>query len=72
LADRPAKERQSVAKIKLDPNLYERVKKVSEVAGYSSPDEFITHLIEKELAKIETSDSDEDVTARLRGLGYIE
>lgn len=61
-----------MAKIKLDPNLYDRVKKVSEVAGYSSPDEFITHIIEKELAKIETSDSDEDVTERLRGLGYIE
>jgi predicted DNA-binding protein len=61
-----------VAKIKLDPNLYDRVKKVSEVAGYPSPDEFITHIIEKELAKIETSDSDEDVTERLRGLGYIE
>lgn len=61
-----------MAKIKVDANLYDRVKKVSDVAGYSSPDEFIIHLIEKELSVIESAESDEEVTERLRGLGYIE
>ena len=61
-----------MAKIKLDANLYDRVKKVSDTAGYASPDEFIVHLIEKELSVIESADSDEEVTERLRGLGYIE
>ena len=61
-----------MAKIKLDSDLYDRVKRVADVAGYASPDEFIVHVIEKELAKIETADSDEDVAERLRGLGYIE
>lgn len=61
-----------MAKIKLDDPLYERVKKISETAGYSSADEFIVHLIEKELSVIESADSDEEVTERLRGLGYIE
>ena len=60
------------AKIKIDPSLYDRVKKVSEIAGYPSPDEFIIHIIEKELGKLESAESDEDVTERLRGLGYIE
>ena len=60
------------AKIKIDANLYDRVKKVSEAAGYTSPDEFIVHIIEKELAKLESADSDADVTERLRGLGYLE
>lgn len=59
-------------KIKIDPSLYDRVKTVSEIAGYPSPDEFIIHIIEKELGKLESADSDEDVTERLRGLGYIE
>jgi hypothetical protein len=58
-------------KIKLDKDLIDRVKKVSEVAGYASHEEFITHIIERELAHFEGSDSDEDITEKLRGLGYI-
>ena len=61
-----------VAKIKLESDLYDRVKKVAEVAGYSSPEEFIVHIIQRELEKLESADSDEDITERLRGLGYIE
>jgi metal-responsive CopG/Arc/MetJ family transcriptional regulator len=61
-----------VAKIKLDAHLYDRVRKIAEVAGYSSTDEFIIHIIEKELAKLESAESDEKVEERLRGLGYIE
>jgi metal-responsive CopG/Arc/MetJ family transcriptional regulator len=62
----------TVAKIKLDDNLYARVKKVAEVAGYTSPEEFIVHLIEKELSTLESAESDAEITERLRGLGYIE
>ena len=61
-----------MAKVKIDDHLFERVKKVSETAGYASPDEFIVHMIEKELAALETATSDEDVMDRLRGLGYLE
>ncbi len=61
-----------MAKIKLDASLYDRVKKVSEIAGYASPEEFVIHVIEKELSVLESAESDEDVTERLRGLGYIE
>jgi len=61
-----------VAKIKLDSDLYDRVKKVSKVAGYSSPEEFIVHIIEKELGNLESAETDEEITERLRGLGYIE
>lgn len=61
-----------MAKIKIDARLYDRVKKVSEIAGYSSPEEFIIHIIEKELARLEAADDDQEVIERLRGLGYIE
>ena len=60
------------AKIKIDSKLLERVRKVSEMAGYASPEEFVVHAIEKELAKLESADSDADVTERLQGLGYLE
>jgi metal-responsive CopG/Arc/MetJ family transcriptional regulator len=61
-----------MARIKIDSNLFARVKKATEAAGYSSVDEFITHIIEKELAKHETADTDEKIAEQLRGLGYIE
>ena len=59
-------------KIKLDNDLYERVKKVADVAGYSSADEFILHMIDKELQALENPEDDADITERLRGLGYLE
>jgi len=61
-----------MAKIKIDPNLYDRVKKVAELAGYPSPEEFIVHVIEKELSVLESASTDAEVTERLRGLGYLE
>lgn len=58
-------------KIKLDKELIERVQRVSEVAGYASAEEFISHIVERELQHFEGSDSDEDITEKLKGLGYI-
>ncbi len=60
------------AKIKLDKDLYNKAKNLAEIAGYSSAEEFITHLIERELSKLEQKgDSEEDVKRRLQGLGYL-
>ncbi len=58
-------------KIKLDADLLDRIKQVSEVAGYASHEEFIVHVLEKELANFEDAGSDEEITEKLRGLGYI-
>lgn len=58
-------------KIKLDKDLIERIKRVAEVAGYASHEEFIVHVLEKELAQFEDASSDEEITEKLRGLGYI-
>ena len=61
-----------MAKIKIDSHLYDRIKDVSERAGYASPEEFIVHVLEKELSVVEAAGSDEEVSERLRGLGYLE
>jgi len=59
-------------KIKLDKDLLARVKKYSDLAGYASVEEFITHALEKELAKLEEGgDDEEEIKKRLKGLGYI-
>ncbi len=59
------------AKIKLDKDLMDKVKKYAKMAGYSSPEEFIVHCLEKEIAKLEESDSEEEIKKKLKGLGYI-
>lgn len=59
------------AKIKLEKELYERVKKFSEIAGYASVEEFVTHVLEKELSSIDESESEDEVKKRLQGLGYL-
>ncbi|RPI82917.1 MAG: hypothetical protein EHM42_08950 [Planctomycetaceae bacterium] len=59
-------------KIKMDEGLYERARKAAEKAGYSSVDEFISHCVEQELAKVEADDAEGQVADQLRGLGYIE
>ena len=61
-----------MAKIKIDSNLFSRLKNVAEAAGYSSTDEFIIHMIEKELEKIEAADDSKTIQERLRGLGYLQ
>lgn len=59
------------AKIKLEKDLMDKVKKFAKIAGYSSPEEFITHCLEKEIDKLEESDSEEEIKKKLKGLGYI-
>ena len=61
-----------MGKIKIDAGLLERAKQAAAAAGYSSVEEFVTHLLEKELARSETDDAEGKVADRLRGLGYLE
>ncbi len=59
-------------RVKLDRDLYDRLARCAEVAGYSSTEEFIRHALEKAAAAVEESDSEEEVRKRLQGLGYID
>ena len=58
-------------KVKPEKILVDRISRFSEIAGYSSPEEFITHALEKELAQLEDADSEEEIKKRLQGLGYM-
>jgi metal-responsive CopG/Arc/MetJ family transcriptional regulator len=57
--------------VKIDKALLAKVRRYSAMAGYSSPDEFITHALEKEIAHLEEARSEEEIKKRLKGLGYI-
>jgi len=61
-------------KVKLDKDLFERCKRYADEAGYSSVEEFVSYTLEKELRRVErkSREEEEEITKRLRGLGYIE
>jgi hypothetical protein len=57
--------------IKLDKTLLAKARRYADLAGYSSVEEFITHVLEKEIAHLDTAGTDEEIKKRLKGLGYI-
>lgn len=58
-------------KVKIDKDVMAKVRHYAALAGYSSPEEFVIHALEKEIAKLEDADSEEEIKKRLKGLGYI-
>jgi hypothetical protein len=58
--------------VKLSPELWERIEKASGAAGYSSPQEFVEHVLERELKKLEAAQSDAEIVKKLQGLGYLD
>lgn len=59
-------------RIKLDKVLLEKVRKYAGIAGYASGEEFVQHVLEREIAKFEEGGADEDeIKKRMQGLGYI-
>lgn len=59
-------------KIVIDTSLYERLKAKSEQGGYSSVDEMIRHVLEREVSGPPSESDQEEVDKQLRGLGYID
>jgi len=57
--------------IQLDPALMEKVRAAAAKAGYASPDEFVAHVLERELSRTDDASNDADVKKKLEGLGYI-
>jgi hypothetical protein len=60
------------ATLKLDKTLLDRARAAAANAGYSSLEEFVEHVIEKELARLEEAEAKEEVVKQLKGLGYLE
>ena len=58
-------------KIALDRQLWKKLQKIAGIAGYSSVEEFIVHVLEKEVTQITEAETDEEIRAKLKGLGYI-
>lgn len=58
-------------KVQIEKDLYEKVKRYADMIGYSSTEEFVIHLLEKEISRLEETGSQEELIKSLQGLGYI-
>ena len=59
-------------KIKIDKHLYRQLAEAAERGGYSSTEELIHHVLEREVAGSREQQDREQAEQQLRGLGYIE
>ncbi|HEX9690751.1 MAG TPA: hypothetical protein VGA22_01495 [Gemmatimonadales bacterium] len=57
--------------VKVEKALLVKAKRYASIAGYSSVEEFIAHALEKELARLDDAQTEDEVRRRLKGLGYI-
>ncbi len=58
--------------IKIDKQLYERLAESAERLGYSSIDELVRHVLEREVSGLDQDIDQQQAEEQLRGLGYIE
>ena len=58
-------------KVKVDADLMAKVRQFAKLSGYASAEEFVQHCLEREIAALEESDSEDEVKKKLKGLGYI-
>ena len=60
-------------KIKIDRELYGKLKEIAGQRGYSSVDEFVIHVLEREASKGGGGGTpdDEEIKKKLEGLGYL-
>jgi hypothetical protein len=58
--------------IEISSNLWPRLVEAAQARGFSSPQQFVTQLIERELAKEADSSSDAQITQKMEELGYLD
>ncbi|MBM3310840.1 MAG: hypothetical protein FJY80_04970 [Candidatus Aminicenantes bacterium] len=58
-------------KVKIPKDLMDKVRRLSVLSGYASAEEFIIHCLEKEIAQVEESSSEDEIKKKLKGLGYL-
>ena len=59
-------------KIELEEALWAKVKRHAETAGYSSPEEFVQHAVERQIESAASPEDDPGAANRIKGLGYLD
>ena len=60
-----------MAKVKIDKGLYIKARKRAIELNYASVNEYVVHVLEKELNTPISPEENEETVKRLKGLGYI-
>jgi len=60
-----------MAKVEFDKNLWARVQEFAAAAGYSSPEEFVQHTVEKAMSAGDAGEGEKGA-AKLKGIGYLD
>jgi hypothetical protein len=61
-------------KIKIDRELYAKLKELAGERGYSSVEEYVTHILEREISRGGGGggpQDEEEIKKKLEGLGYL-
>jgi metal-responsive CopG/Arc/MetJ family transcriptional regulator len=58
--------------VKLDKDMWRRIEQCAAAVGYSSPEEFVRDVLERELLRLEAADMSDAMRRQLKGLGYLE
>ena len=64
-------------KVKIEGELLDKIKQCVQAGGYESIDDFVLHVLEKEIDRILRPEDDDAVSReivkkRLQGLGYLD
>ena len=60
-----------MAKVEFEKSLWARVEQFAAAGGYSSPEEFVQHAVEKALAAHDAGEGEKGA-AKLKGIGYLD
>jgi hypothetical protein len=60
-----------MAKVEFDKNEWARVEEFAAAEGYSSPEEFVHHAVERAMSKDDAGEGEEGAK-KLKGIGYLD
>ena len=58
--------------INVGKELWNRIEKAAKAGGYSSPQEYAEHVLDKHVPQPDDGSSKEEIMKRLKGLGYLK
>jgi hypothetical protein len=59
-------------KIELEEALWAKVKLHAATAGYSSPEEFVQHAVERQMESAASPEDELGAAKQIKGLGYMD
>ena len=58
--------------ISVGKELWSRIENAAKADGYSSPQEYAEHVLDKHVPRSDNASSKEEIIKKLKGLGYLK